>query len=90
MDPHSIETILPLQEADDEVGLDELDPLPVVVGGSSRAGCVGQPFVSWRTVSGTGAQTAKHSSVGMVERLDLLRVIDSKQVSRRFKARSLF
>ena len=70
--------------------MDELDPLPVVVGGSSRASRVGQPFVSWRTVSGTGAQTAKHSSVGMVERLDLLRVIDSKQVSRRFKARSLF
>ena len=83
MDPHSIETIFPLQEADDEVGLDELDPLPVIAGRSGGNGGIGQPVVAQWHLAGRrrpGTEAAQQSGFGLVERMDLLRVFNAKQV----------
>ena len=71
------------QEADDEVGLDELDPLPVIAGRSGGNSGIGQPVVAQWHLAGRrrpGTEAAQQSGVGLVERMDLLRVFNAKQV----------
>jgi hypothetical protein len=74
--------------------VDELDPLPVVVGGSVDVGVVRQSVVAHRqrTVAGASEKAEKHSGIGMVQRLDLQRLLHSKQVrkKRKFKTYCVF
>ncbi len=56
-----------LQETNDAVGLDQLDSLPVVAGGSGRLDDFRQSVVAGRAFAGASAETAEHQSVGMVE-----------------------